>query len=175
MAFFHEIILTFFGCGKSKKAPGSVGSIASLILWLIITKLFFDHQIPLLIQNIFWTIFLISSFIYGCFAIPIYAKKFNQIDHSSIVLDEVVGQILALQITFLLIRADYFLQNNLILVHLGFCYISFRFFDIVKPSFIGTIDRKMKNGFGVMFDDLACGIITAIIGCGLILLKNQLA
>ena len=173
MAFFHEIILTFFGCGKSKKAPGSVGSIASLILWLIITKLFFDHQAPLLIQNIFWAIFLISSFIYGCFAIPIYAKKFNQIDHSSIVLDEVVGQILALQITFLLIRADYFLQNNLILVHLGFCYISFRFFDIVKPSFIGTIDRKMKNGFGVMFDDLVCGIITAIIGCGLIYTKSK--
>jgi phosphatidylglycerophosphatase A len=85
------------------------------------------------------------------------------IDHQSIVLDEVLGQILALQLTFLLFREDYFSQNYVIAIHLLFCFISFRFFDITKPSIIGLADR-VKTGFGVMLDDLLCGIITAILG-----------
>jgi phosphatidylglycerophosphatase A len=51
-----------------------------------------------------------------------------------------------------------------IFVHLAFCFISFRFFDIVKPSLIGIADRNFKNGFGVMFDDLISGAVTAAIG-----------
>jgi phosphatidylglycerophosphatase A len=76
----------------------------------------------------------------------------------------VIGQIFALQVTFSFLYEIYFSNIWLIAIHLIFCFASFRFFDITKPSIIGYCDRKLKNGFGVMFDDLLCGIVTAIIG-----------
>jgi phosphatidylglycerophosphatase A len=84
------------------------------------------------------------------------------------VLDEVVGQIFALQFTFIFL-ADYFAQPKLIATHLIFCFAFFRLLDIKKPSFIGYADRNFKNGFGVMFDDLICGFVVAVIGFGMIL------
>jgi phosphatidylglycerophosphatase A len=165
----HELLLTFFYFGKSKKAPGTVGSLAALIFWFFLAQFFFNHEVTIAAQNIFWGIFLTASFIYGCIASPIYARKFRKLDHGSIVLDEVVGQILALQITFLLLRENYFSQPKIIWLHLFFCFALFRFLDIKKPSFIGFCDRKLKNGFGVMFDDLLCGIIVALLGCTLIM------
>ncbi|MBP7709484.1 MAG: phosphatidylglycerophosphatase A [Rickettsiales bacterium] len=169
MLKLHELFLTFFYSGKAKKAPGTVGSFTSLLFWFFLTTLFFNHEASLFSQNIFWAIFLITAFIYGCIASPIYAKQFGQIDHQTIVLDETVGQIIALQITFSLLYKTYFSQPYLIATHLIFCFALFRFFDIKKPSFIGYCDRNFKNGFGVMFDDLICGIITAALGSALIL------
>lgn len=164
MLKLHELLLTFFYSGKARKAPGTFGSFVSLLFWFLLTTCFFNNDISLVSQNIFWGIFLITAFIYGCLASPIYAKQFGQIDHQSIVLDETVGQILALQITFSLLHKIYFSQPLLITCHLIFCFISFRFFDIKKPSFIGYADRNFKNGFGVMFDDLLCGVVTALLG-----------
>ena len=164
MLKLHELLLSFVYSGKVKKAPGTMGSLASLIFWLLITFFFYDRQATLFYQNIFWGVFLIIAFTYGCMASPIYTKQFGQIDHQTIVLDETVGQILALQFTFAFIHENYFTNLGLIAAHLIFCFTSFRFFDIVKPSFIGHIDRKFKNGFGVMFDDLVCGVVTALLG-----------
>jgi len=166
----HELLLTFFFCGKAKKAPGTVGSFAAVISWFFIAGYFFDSEVSLATQNIFWGIFLLSAFIYGCYASPIYAKKFGQIDHGSIVLDEVVGQIFALQFSFIFL-ADYFSRPKIIAAHLTFCFLLFRFLDIKKPLFIGTADRNFKNGFGVMFDDLICGFVVAVIGWGAAFLR----
>ncbi len=164
MLKLHEFFLTFFYFGKAPKAPGTVGSFASTLFWFFVTSCFFNQGFSIELQNIFWASFLILSFIYGCIASPIYAKQFGQIDHQTIVLDETVGQIFALQVTFSLIHQIYFSQTFLIIAHLTFCFVSFRFFDIKKPSLIGYADRHFKNGFGVMFDDLICGIVTALIG-----------
>lgn len=168
MLKIHELFLTFFYSGKVKKAPGTFGSFTSLLFWFFLTLFFFNHQVSLQSQNIFWGIFLVATFIYGCIASPIYAKQFGQIDHQTIVLDETVGQIIALQITFSLLYESYFSQPLLIVLHLLFCFVLFRFFDIKKPSFIGYCDRNFKNGFGVMFDDLICGIIVSLLGAFLI-------
>ena len=53
--------------------------------------------------------------------------------------------------------------------YLGFLSISFlsffllfRLFDILKPFPINLIDKKLKNGFGVVLDDVLAGIFTAI-------------
>lgn len=164
----HEFLLTFFYSGKVKKAPGTFGSFASLIFWFFLTKYFFDQEVSIFTQNIFWGFFLLLSFIYGSLAIPTYTKKLGEIDNQTIVLDEMVGQILPLQFTFYFLHQNYFSDIKIIFFHLAFCFISFRFFDIKKPSFIGFCDRNFKNGFGVMFDDLLCGVITAAIGVALI-------
>jgi phosphatidylglycerophosphatase A len=162
MIKIHEFFLTFFYCGKIKKAPGTFASFVALLLWFILEKLFYMWQVTIYSQNIFWTIFLASAFIYGCIAIASYTRQFGQIDHQTVVLDEVVGQILTLQFTFLQLSEKYFSDILLIIFHLAFCFILFRFFDITKPSIIGYADR-IKNGFGVMFDDLLCAIIIIII------------
>ncbi len=164
MINISELLLTFFYSGKAKKAPGTFGSAAALMFWFCLNWIFFKTEVSLLNQNIFWGFFLFSIFFYGCFAIKNYAKKVGEIDHSSIVLDEVVGQILPLQITFNLIVTDYFFKNDLIAKHLLFCFILFRLLDIKKPLLIGWCDRNLKNGFGVMFDDLLCGIFTTLLG-----------
>ena len=164
MQKLHEIFLTFFYLGKVKKAPGTFGSFGALVFWFFLSKFFYQQNFSLLWQNIFWGIFLLVAFIYGSLATKYYTKKFAETDHQSIVLDEVIGQIFALQATFCLIANFYFSQNLTIISHLLFCFISFRFFDIKKPSFIGYCDRNLKSGFGVMFDDLLCGIVTALIG-----------
>lgn len=172
MLKLHEFFLTFIYFGKAKKAPGTVGSFASLLFWLGLTATFFNHQVSFLAQNIFWGFFLISAFIYGCVASPLYAKQFGEIDHQSIVLDETVGQIFALQFSFIFIK-DYFSQNFLIAWHLILCFAFFRFFDIKKPGLIGYCDRNFKSGFGVMFDDLLSGIIAGLIT--VVLLKLTLS
>ncbi len=158
----HELLLTFFYFGKIKTAPGTMGSFISLFLWLAYTTLACGLDIPLESQNIFWGIFLVGAFAYGCFASPLYAKKFGQIDHQSIVLDEVVGQVATLQISFLLVYQTYFQDPRLMILHLTSSFFLFRFFDIKKPSFIGHADR-MKSGLGVMLDDLLAGLTAALI------------
>ena len=46
----------------------------------------------------------------------------------------------------------------------GVAFLLFRFFDILKPWPIRLADRRLKNGFGVMFDDLlAAGYALALI------------
>ena len=42
-------------------------------------------------------------------------------------------------------------------------FLLFTFFDILKPYPINLIDRKIKNGLGVMLDDIVAGIFTTII------------
>ena len=50
--------------------------------------------------------------------------------------------------------------KNLLPIFLAF--FLFRFFDILKPFPINIIDKKMKNGLGVVLDDIIAGIYTSI-------------
>jgi phosphatidylglycerophosphatase A len=43
------------------------------------------------------------------------------------------------------------------------CFVLFRFFDIVKPFPINLIDKKLKNGLGVVMDDLIAGLFSFLI------------
>lgn len=162
MQNLHGFFLTFFYFGNSKKAPGTIGSSLAVALWFLITSYFFASETSILTQNIFWLIFLTILFFYGAYASPIYCKQFNKHDHQSIILDEVVGQIIALQISYLYVFNGYFGNIALISYHLIGCFLTFRFFDIVKPSIIGKLDKNLKNGFGVMLDDLLSGIVASI-------------
>lgn len=160
----REIILTFFYSGKAKFAPGTFGSLAAILFWFAVNLVFFNEQISLFYQNIFWLLFLSFSFFYSLKAIKDYAKKTGEIDHKSVVIDEVIGIIIPLQLLFLPFDTSYFFNIKIITIHLSFCFILFRFFDIKKPLFIGYIDRNIKTPFGVILDDVACGLLVLIIG-----------
>ena len=178
---FCEFILTFGYLGNAKKAPGTFGSVGGLLFWLIITKLFFTQNFSIFFQNFLWLLIVTIMTIFAVKKINFYVKnlteksknikliiKLNQanksqeVDNQTIVLDEVVGQIIALQISLNFIGENYFSQPKIIIIHLFLSLILFRFFDIKKPWIIGITDRKMKNSFGVMFDDILSGIIA---GC----------
>jgi phosphatidylglycerophosphatase A len=140
---FNTIFVSVFGIGFIPIASGTFGSLAGLligyILYLINFNLFFII-IPLL-------------FVLGIIASNTYQKQTGEKDSSIIVIDEVVGQLIAM----------IFVVDNLILVLCSF--IIFRIFDIFKPWPASYADKKMDGGLGVMLDDVFAGIYAAIIIC----------
>ena len=143
-----RFIVTFFYIGHAKIAPGSIASLVTTLIFYFFGK----H----LISYLFIIIILITS-ILAFFAVSIYTYEFLEKDQSEIVIDEVIGQSIALLPLLL------FEQTNP--PQLFMCIISllfFRFFDIVKPYPINKFD-KMNNSFGVIFDDILAGIFSALL------------
>ena len=152
-----KLIVTLFGVGYLNPAPGTWGSLISLpLFWLI-------YEIFGLIGSI---LIVVVLFLSGWNAIKIYSNQTQTHDSSEIVIDEVVGQFIAL----LPIAFDsYFAQTQIL--HLWPFWISafliFRIMDILKPGVIGRID-KVQSAFYVMLDDVLAGFFAAFIVCLLI-------
>ena len=143
-----RLIVTFFYIGHAKIAPGSIASLVTTLIVYFIAK----H----LISYLFIIIILITS-ILAFFAVSIYTYELSEKDRSEIVIDEVIGQSIALLPLLL------FEQTNP--PQLFMCVISllfFRVFDIVKPYPINKFD-KMNNSFGVIFDDVLAGSFSALL------------
>ena len=111
--------------------------------------------------------FLIVITIYSVILID---KVYKKEDSEEIVIDEFVGQSIPLIAWYF--RTDFF---GLVLPHSNFLlfysfefwivasFILFRIFDIIKPFPINIVDKKIKNGLGVMLDDIIAGIYSTII------------
>ena len=143
-----RLIVTFFYIGYAKIAPGSIASLVTTLMFYFFAK----H----LVSYLFIIIILITS-ILAFFAVSIYTYELSEKDRSEIVIDEVIGQSIAL------LPLLFFEQTNP--PQLFMCIISllfFRFFDIVKPYPINKFDR-MNNTFGVIFDDILAGILSALL------------
>ena len=146
------LLLAFgFGSGLSPKAPGTIGTIAAIPLWLLLA------QLPL---ASYLMVVLVSAIV-GVYICGAAAKTLGVHDHGGIVWDGFVGfwiAMAAMPVTW----------TSLIL---GFAL--FRFFDIVMPWPISWLDKKVSGGFGIMIDDViaglaAAGIIALLSGVGLI-------
>lgn len=137
----RKLFLTVFYSGLSPKAPGTVGSLLSLMLGLILLQ--FLHVSTLFMLAIFITVIAVKQ-------INIYEKEVGVHDGKEIVIDELAGMWIALSICGITN------ENMMILAPLAFVY--FRLFDIWKPSIIGRIDRDVEGGWGVMGDDIVAGI-----------------
>lgn len=144
--FFSVLFSSGFYSGFFPLASGTFGSAVSLLFFLIPS---FLNQYVLL------TIILISLII-GSFTSNQMIKRYGD-DPSVVVIDEFAG----MWITVLISSFVSYGYLNLII---GF--FTFRFFDIVKLYPANYFD-KMKNGFGIMMDDVVAGIyggiVTAII------------
>ncbi len=143
-----RLIVTFFYIGHAKIAPGSIASLVTTLIFYFFAK----HLISYL-----FIIIILITFILAFFAVSIYTYELLEKDRSEIVIDEVIGQSIALLPLLL------FEQTNP--PHLFMCIISllfFRFFDIVKPYPINKFD-KMNNSFGIIFDDILAGIFSALL------------
>lgn len=139
MDIFSKILATGLGTGFLPKAPGTAGSLLSIILYYL-----FFPAIPSVLIHFIFFIIIIAAFFTGVWA-STRAESFYGHDPSCVVIDEVVG----MGITLLLIpKIWYFVFAGLLL---------FRFFDITK--WLGA-DRmqRLKGGWGVMMDDVVAGI-----------------
>ena len=137
---------------------------ASFITSLIFI-FFYNFQVSVLVL-----IFGVSLiFIYSVYSIDAYKNYFNEIDSKEIVIDELVGQSIPILTIYSLIG------NNEIynfIIYTVFSFALFRLFDITKPYPINKIDKHMKNGFGVMLDDVVAGIYAAVFLLIIILFDN---
>ncbi len=106
----------------------------------------------------------LTIFFYSFFAIESYIKdEFNK-DPKEIVIDEVIGQSIPIYLYEVAHGTAKNLQES-ILFYI-YIFILFRFFDIKKPFPINYIDKKFKNSFGVIMDDVIAGfyvVLTLII------------
>lgn len=128
-----RIVAFGFGSGLIRPAPGTWGTLFGWLLWVFVVSRFSDSGIAAI---------LLVSFAYGCWACQRVGKELGRSDDSGMVWDEVVAFWLVLWLT----------PDSLWAQALAF--VVFRAFDIVKPPPIGFFDAHLKNGFGVMWDDL---------------------
>ena len=138
-----EVLASWFGAGFSPVAPGTVGSLAALPFVALVLML--DIQWVLVCSLLLMLV--------GVWSAGIAGRHWGQVDHGSIVIDEVLGQLLAIAIPHYLLGGQI---APVWLYSLGF--LGFRLFDIVKPWPADVFDRRAKNGWGVMLDDVVAGI-----------------
>ena len=136
-----EWIATCFKVGYLPLAPGTWGSIFAILVWWVLLK-----DLDLLIFGIV----IILFFFIGIIVSNIIIDQNGNNDPSHIIIDELVGQWLAL---WMLPDGSFYI----IIV-----FMLFRFFDIIKPWPIRFMEQLPK-GLGVMSDDLAAGLITLIL------------
>ena len=143
-----------FGVGYSKYAPGTLASLITSLIYIFC----FNLKINYLILILFFLLILIIS-------IKLIDNKkndFTEIDAREIVIDEFLGQSIPLLFFYILLTmAASSVKSYIILTSISF--IGFRIFDILKPFPINKIDKEMKNGTGVVLDDLVAGIFTLIV------------
>ena len=150
---FNIFFLTFFKIGKIKFAPGTIASLFTCLLFLLLINIF-NISIILL--------FTLIIFCYSFIAINNSFDAFDVNDPQEIVIDEVIGQMLPL----LAIPIYETLYPAPKMYYCFFAFVLFRLFDIWKPFPINYVDNNIKGALGIMLDDILASayvIITLII------------
>ncbi len=141
-SFLTTLFLSWFYTGKSPKAPGTVGSFATLPLMYLLHYLNINiYTLIILIIILYATAVVVTQNV---------QKKFHLHDPQWIVIDEVIGMLIAW--SFVL---------SIELPILATVFISFRFFDIIKIWPASYFDR-LHHGMGTITDDVISGIYAGI-------------
>jgi phosphatidylglycerophosphatase A len=137
-------IATWFGCGYFPKGPGTVGSLAALAIAMALNL--WRHSGRM-------TFALLAAVLLfpGVWAAGAVARRLQITDPGIVVVDEVVGQWVAL------LGATAFNWKS----WLG-CFLLFRLFDIWKPPPVRQLER-LHGGWGIMADDVMAGIYAALV------------
>ena len=159
---WYSIISTWFFVGKFPGSPGTFGSIASYPLYycILMNSYSYRHAKHYLLLSV------IALFIMGFFAIRKFQNVTNTYDHSYIVIDEVIGQLLTIYISLdWIFNIVYILPFDISPRVTAFivALIPFRYFDIKKPLIISYVNNKYKGALGVIFDDILAAIFAATV------------
>ena len=129
-----------FGAGLSPKAPGSVGTIVAVLIYLVLPSM----------PPIIYAGLVLLSFFFGIWICGKTAEDLGVHDHGGIVWDEFVGYWITM----------FMAPSGLFWVLLGFVF--FRLLDIFKPWPIKWADKELAGGLGIMLDDVLAGIMAAL-------------
>lgn len=139
------IIGTSLGVGYWPWGPGTAGALLGVVIWFVMSQYL---SFEALVCATFGCIILFT--ILGTWA-TWRLKPFWGDDPKRVVIDETVGVLIPL---LAVQKDDYWL--------IAASFVLFRFFDILKPLGIRTIDNR-KGAFFVMADDIVAGIYSLII------------
>ena len=131
-----------FGSGLAPIGPGTVGSVVGFVLYYGMANYLPDRELIAVIG---------LSFVIGVWACDVTGRDLGIHDHGGVVWDEVVAMMLVL----------FFIPAQVVWQVAAF--VLFRFFDIVKPPPIRSLDRGIRNGFGVMFDDIVAALYVLLL------------
>jgi phosphatidylglycerophosphatase A len=140
-----EFLFTAFYSGYSPVAPGTMGTLVAMIIY-VIENLVFSNIDPMKL-NIFNFIFLLII-IYPSIKLADSAEKFYKTkDPQQVVIDEVLGY-----------------WTGVLFIPFSFSYaiiafILFRLFDITKPFPVHSLE-SLPGGLGIIMDDIGAGIYT---------------
>jgi phosphatidylglycerophosphatase A len=126
-----------FGSGLAPRAPGTFGTLAGLLPYLLLSRLS-------------WESYAAVVFLAALAGIAICGRASRELgvhDHGGIVWDEFVGLWIAL---FALPVEPLWTLGG---------FLAFRAFDILKPWPISWLDRRVSGGLGIMIDDIVAGIL----------------
>ncbi|MEM6760593.1 MAG: phosphatidylglycerophosphatase A [Pseudomonadota bacterium] len=146
-----QIICTVFGIGHARPAPGTWGALAALpMAWAL-------HSFGGV-----WLLglMIIVAFVAGLWGTARMTTGAEDHDPSEIVIDEVVGQWIAL----LPVSLGATMRGvDITALWPGWlaAFVLFRLFDITKPWLVGQADRR-NDALGVMLDDVIAGVFAAL-------------
>ena len=154
-------LLTMFGIGYFKYAPGTAASFITCLIYYILWL----SDFSLYSNKIYLVFFLIIILFYSIIIIDKLSHLFKKKDPREIVVDEFVGQ--SIPLVSFIFSADTFVpigeKTDNLIIFILLSFVLFRLFDIAKPFPINIVDKKMKNGIGVMLDDIIAGIYSTIV------------
>ena len=137
-----RVVAFGFGAGLVPFAPGTVGTLLAIpIHWYAAPWL--DARAHLAL--------VAALYLAGIWACARAGRALGAADHPAMVWDETVAFLAVLFFT----PADLAWQAG--------AFLLFRFFDILKPPPIRHFDRTVKNGFGVMLDDMLAAFYTVLV------------
>jgi phosphatidylglycerophosphatase A len=129
-----------FGAGLSPKAPGTMGTVVAVLIYLVLPSM----------PPIIYAGLILLSFFFGIWICGKTAEDLGVHDHGGIVWDEFVGYWITM----------FMAPSGLFWVLLGF--VLFRLLDIFKPWPIKWADKELAGGLGIMLDDVLAGIMAAL-------------
>ncbi len=142
-----HLLAVGFGLGLAPRAPGTFGTLAALpLLVLLLPAGWFVYLVATLLASLV-----------GVWICQRAAEDAGVHDHPAIVWDEIAGFLVA---AFPLSLGVGWIHPW---VDLAILFALFRFFDAVKPGPIRWLDRNLHGGLGIMADDLAAGLATALL------------
>jgi phosphatidylglycerophosphatase A len=137
-----HLIAFGLGAGLVPVAPGTWGTLVALpVYWLVSPRL----------EPVEFLLVVVVLFALGVWACGATGRALGIADHGGMVWDETVAFLLVLFFTPPALEWQ------------ALAFLIFRLFDILKPPPIRHYDRTLKNGFGVMLDDLIAAFYTLLV------------
>ncbi|HUL64269.1 MAG TPA: phosphatidylglycerophosphatase A [Burkholderiaceae bacterium] len=137
-----HLIALGFGSGLPRFAPGTWGTAFAWVSFVVLDRWLDDTG---------WAIAIAIGFVLGSVAAQRTGARLGIIDSGHIVVDEIVAFWIVLWLT----RSSAWTA--------ALAFVLFRMFDIAKPPPIKRLDARIKNGFGVMLDDVVAAFYTLLL------------